>query len=50
MKPEPQPTVDERKTKELCGAEHEGVRCMRSKGHAGEHEALTPLVPIRWRG
>jgi hypothetical protein len=50
MKPEPQPSVDERKTKELCGAELSGLRCMRSKGHAGEHEAMTALQPIRWRG
>lgn len=43
------PALDERKTTELCAAERAGLRCMRHKGHDGEHEALTPSQPIRWR-
>ena len=37
------------KTVELCGKEHERLRCMRTKGHDGDHECLGVRGPIRWR-
>ena len=40
--------IDERKTRELCGLEHRGLRCMRPKGHEHKHEALTPTGATRW--
>ena len=36
------------KTVELCGEEHERLRCMRRKGHDGPHECLGLSGPIRW--
>ena len=33
--------VDERKTRELCASEQNGLRCMRAKGHLHEHAAYT---------
>lgn len=41
---QPPIVTSERKTKELCHAEREGLRCAREKGHDGEHESLP------WRG
>jgi hypothetical protein len=43
------PQVDERKTRELCGAEHGGLRCMRPKRHEHEHEAFTAAKSITWK-
>lgn len=40
--------VDERKTRELCGAERDGMRCVRPKGHADDHEAFRIAEPITW--
>jgi hypothetical protein len=40
--------VDERKTKELCGHEHNGLRCMRSKDHQHEHAAYTAAGAVTW--
>ena len=40
--------VDERKTKELCGHEHNGLRCMRSKDHQAEHAAYTAAEAVTW--
>jgi hypothetical protein len=48
---EPQNTAstDERKTRELCGHERDGLRCMRAKGHAHAHEALTAFKTYTWK-
>jgi hypothetical protein len=46
--PQESPTVDERKTRELCGEERDGLRCVRPKGHASEHEAFRAAEPITW--
>lgn len=46
--PEQSPVTDERKTRELCGDERNGLRCMRPKGHAQEHEAFTAAQAITW--
>ena len=43
-----QPKIDERKTRELCGHEHGGLRCMRPKGHEREHEAYTATRTLNW--
>lgn len=43
--PEPQHT---RKTVELCGEDHDRMRCTRTKGHDGQHESLTLDGPRRW--
>ena len=43
-----EPKLDERRTKELCGHERAGVRCMRPKGHSHEHVAFTGGDPITW--
>jgi hypothetical protein len=40
--------LDERKTKELCGHEHNGLRCMRSKDHQHEHAAYTAAEAVTW--
>lgn len=40
--------VDERKTRELCGSERDGLRCMRPKGHEHKHEAFTAHRTLRW--
>lgn len=42
-------TVDERKTRELCGQERDRLRCIRPKGHADEHEAITPTEARTWK-
>lgn len=45
------PVISERKTTELCGhvATH-GIRCVRPKGHDGEHESLRAIgTPVRWK-
>ena len=41
-------TTDERKTRELCGDERNGLRCMRPKGHEHEHEAFTAAQAVTW--
>ena len=41
--------VDERKTRELCATEQNGLRCMRAKGHQHEHAAWTTGDMITWR-
>ncbi len=46
--PEESPSVDERKTRELCGEERDGLRCMRPKGHTCEHEAFRLAQQIKW--
>ena len=40
--------IDEKKTRELCGTEHQGMRCMRPKGHDHKHEAFTATRSFRW--
>ena len=40
----PYMTKDDRKTTDLCGHEHAGARCMKTRGHDGRHECLC------WRG
>ena len=40
--------VDERKTRELCGTERGGLRCIRPKGHEHKHEAFTANGAVRW--
>ena len=40
--------IDERKTRELCGHEHGGLRCMRPKGHRDAHEAYTATRTLNW--
>ena len=47
-RPEDQLTVDERTTRELCGAERDGIRCVRPKGHANDHEAFRTAAPVKW--
>lgn len=42
-------TVDERKTRELCGQERDRLRCIRPKGHADELEAITPTEARTWK-
>jgi hypothetical protein len=42
------PKVDERKTRELCAQERNGLRCMRPKGHAHEHAAFTTKDTVTW--
>lgn len=37
-----------KKTVELCGHEHEHMRCVRTKGHDGPHESLSLDGPARW--
>jgi hypothetical protein len=44
-----QPQVDERKTRELCGAEHDGMRCMRPRCHDNEHEAFNATKLVTWK-
>ena len=41
----------ERKTIELCGDEmRHGIRCMRPKRHAGDHECYPPSgKTVRWK-
>ena len=46
--PEETPAVDERKTRELCGEERDGLRCMRPKGHASDHESFRAAERITW--
>lgn len=41
-------TMHTRKTVELCGKDHDHMRCTRTKGHDGQHEALTLEGPRRW--
>ncbi len=41
--------IDERKTRELCGHERDGLRCMRAKGHAHAHEAFTASKTYTWK-
>lgn len=43
------PATDQRKTRELCGAEHDRLRCVRPKGHTDDHEALTPTEVCTWK-
>jgi hypothetical protein len=43
--PEPQHT---RKTVELCGSEHDRLRCARTKGHDGQHQSLALDGPHCW--
>lgn len=43
-----QPIVDERKTKELCGSERDGRRCMRPKDHEHEHTAYSATGVLTW--
>jgi hypothetical protein len=38
-----------KKTLELCGHEHSRMRCARTKGHDGQHEALSLDGPNQWR-
>jgi hypothetical protein len=45
---ESQPHVDERKTRELCANEDNGMRCMRPKGHTHEHYAYANGGMISW--
>ena len=42
---------DDKKTTELCAAQHAGHRCVLDRGHHGEHESLTfaDQEPRRWR-
>ena len=42
--------MDERKTVDLCSQPHAGARCVRERGHDGQHECpLWYLVePLRW--
>ena len=40
--------VDERKTRELCANEQNGLRCMRPKGHHHEHAAYTTGDMVTW--
>lgn len=42
------PHVDERKTRELCASEQNGMRCMRPKGHQHEHSAYAAGEMISW--
>ena len=46
----PRVLIDERKTVDLCGEEHAGARCVRERGHEGQHEAVvwTRPDPLRW--
>jgi hypothetical protein len=39
-----QPNTKERKATDLCGEESDGARCMRHRGHDGEH------VRLFWNG
>ena len=48
MTDEPALTIPERKTRELCGQERDGLRCIRSKGHAHEHAAYTVFELVTW--
>ena len=34
----PRAQSDERKTIDLCTIEHQGARCVRERGHGGQHE------------
>lgn len=43
------PSNEERKTRELCGSEQDGLRCMRPKGHQHDHEAFTATKTITWK-
>lgn len=43
-----QTNVDERKTRELCTHERDGLRCMRPRNHAHEHVAYTSSDMIAW--
>lgn len=43
------PSNEERKTRELCGSEHDGLRCMRPKEHPHDHEAYTATRTITWK-
>jgi len=47
--PVPATTVEDRKTRELCGAERDGLRCMRPKGHEHEHEAFNASRATTWK-
>jgi hypothetical protein len=38
----------ERPTMELCGAERSTWRCILSRDHEGDHEALTTTTIHRW--
>jgi hypothetical protein len=40
---------DERKTVELCGDERAGRRCIRARGHNGDHESHTALAIHTWK-
>ena len=39
---------DERKTRELCTQERDGLRCMRPKDHAHAHAAYTASDTVTW--
>lgn len=42
--------TSERKTIDLCEAQHRDKRCMRHRGHAGQHECpvWNRSEPVRW--
>jgi len=42
------PVISERKTRELCGHQHDTLRCIRSKGHSDEHAAYTMFDLVTW--
>ncbi len=47
--PEPLPEISHtKKTVELCGHEHDRMRCTRTKGHDGRHESLSLEGSRRW--
>jgi hypothetical protein len=48
MKEEDSVSRDERRTVELCGEEHAGHRCIRARGHQGQHESHTPTTVHSW--
>lgn len=46
----PRVLTDERKTVDLCQHERDGARCIRKRGHDGQHESLAwnRAEPLRW--
>lgn len=43
-------STDDRKTRELCGAERDGTRCMRPKGHEqDEHQGYRASQTFTWK-
>jgi hypothetical protein len=42
--------TDERKTVDLCAVDHKGARCVRERGHEGQHECprYDHFEPLRW--